>query len=162
MVPVDYVAKAMDHLAHLEGRDGEAFHLVNPEPQRTVDVVNLFAEAAEGAAVRHPDRPQRHRPGADRAAAARRPPRHPAQGRPAHAPAQLALRETVGRLGLPPEVVEHAGFPTTYGARVTEQALAGSGISVPDLESYAALLWNFWEEQLDDSLSPATRRPSRR
>src|SRR5919112_5608708 len=29
VVPVDYVAKAMDHLAHLPGRDGEAFHLVN-------------------------------------------------------------------------------------------------------------------------------------
>ena len=33
VVPVDYVAKAMDHLAHLPDRDGEAFHLVNPEPQ---------------------------------------------------------------------------------------------------------------------------------
>ena len=34
VVPVDYVADAMDHLAHLPGLDGEAFHLVNPEPQR--------------------------------------------------------------------------------------------------------------------------------
>ena len=34
VVPVDYVASAMDHLMHLEERDGEAFHLVNPEPQR--------------------------------------------------------------------------------------------------------------------------------
>jgi short-subunit dehydrogenase len=68
-------------------------------------------------------------------------------------PARFALKETVGRLGLPPEVIEHAGFPTTYGARVTQQALAGSGVDLPDLESYAGKVWNFWEEQLDESLS---------
>ncbi|GAA1912984.1 SDR family oxidoreductase [Nocardioides marmoribigeumensis] len=153
VVPVDYVAKAMDHLAHLEGRDGEAFHLVNPEPQRTVDVVNLFAEAAKAPQFATPiDRavtgkvptrllPRAVRPGNLVKAALRTP------------PAQLALRETIGRLGLPPAVVEHAGFPTVYGARLTQQALAGSGISVPDLESYAATIWNFWEEQLDTSLA---------
>src|SRR4051794_29316522 len=46
VVPVDYVAKAIDHLAHLPGRDGETFHLVNPVPQRTIDVINVFAQAA--------------------------------------------------------------------------------------------------------------------
>jgi NAD(P)-dependent dehydrogenase (short-subunit alcohol dehydrogenase family) len=69
------------------------------------------------------------------------------------APAQLALRETIGRLGLPPAVIEHAGFPTTYGSRITEQALAGSGIAVPELADYASAVWTFWEEQLDDSLA---------
>src|SRR3546814_11795219 len=48
VVPVDYVAKAMDHPAHLPGRDGEAFHLVNPEPQPVVDLINAFC-AADGA-----------------------------------------------------------------------------------------------------------------
>ena len=46
VVPVDYVAKAMDHLAHLPDRDGEAFHLVNPEPQPVVDMINMFCAAA--------------------------------------------------------------------------------------------------------------------
>ena len=46
VVPVDYVAKAMDHLAHLPDRDGEAFHLVNPEPQPVVEMINLFCAAA--------------------------------------------------------------------------------------------------------------------
>src|SRR4051812_48697058 len=46
VVPVDYVAKAMDHLGHLPDRDGEAFHLVNPEPQPVVDMVNAFCKAA--------------------------------------------------------------------------------------------------------------------
>ncbi len=47
VVPVDYVAKAMDHIAHQPGLDGQAFHLVNPEPQAVVDMVNTFAEAAK-------------------------------------------------------------------------------------------------------------------
>ena len=43
VVPVDYVAKAMDHIAHKPGLDGQAFHLVNPEPISAVDLVNTFA-----------------------------------------------------------------------------------------------------------------------
>ena len=43
------------------------------------------------------------------------------------APAQLALRETIGRLGIPPEVLEHVSFPTVFASRRTERALAGSG-----------------------------------
>src|SRR4051794_10130569 len=46
VVPVDYVAAALDRLAHLDGRDGEAFHLVNPEPQRVLEVLNAFSAAA--------------------------------------------------------------------------------------------------------------------
>ena len=38
IVPVDYVAAAMDHIAHQPGLDGQAFHLVNPKPQRAGDV----------------------------------------------------------------------------------------------------------------------------
>jgi short-subunit dehydrogenase len=68
-------------------------------------------------------------------------------------PARFALRETVGRLGLPPEVVEDIGFPSTYGAHLTQEALAGSGIHVPDLDSYADRIWSFWEERLDESLA---------
>ena len=31
IVPVDYVAAAMDHIAHQPGLDGQAFHLTQPE-----------------------------------------------------------------------------------------------------------------------------------
>ena len=44
------------------------------------------------------------------------------------APAQLVLRETIGRLGIPPEVLEHVSFPTAYASRRTERALSGSGL----------------------------------
>ena len=149
VVPVDYVAKAMDHLAHQPGLDGQAFHLVNPEPQPTVEVVNTFATAAKAPRFAVPvDRrvtgvlpttllPRALRPG------------NLVQNVLRTAPAQLALRETIGRLGIPPEVLEHVSFPTVFASRRTERALAGSGISCPDLESYAATLWSYWEEHLD-------------
>jgi NAD(P)-dependent dehydrogenase (short-subunit alcohol dehydrogenase family) len=149
VVPVDYVASAMDHIAHQPGLDGQAFHLVNPDPQRTVDVVNTLAAAAKAPQFAVPlDRrvtgvlPTTLLPRALR-------PVGLLQSVLRTAPAQLALRETIGRLGVPPEVLEHISFPTTYASRRTERALAGSGISCPDLEGYAATLWTYWEEHLD-------------
>ncbi len=149
VVPVDYVAKAMDHIAHRPDLDGQAFHLVNPDPQPTVEVVNTLATAAKAPRFAVPvDRrvtgvlPTTLLPRALRPAGL-------VQTLLRTAPAQLALRETIGRVGIPPEVLEHASFPTTFASRRTERALSGSGISCPDLEGYAATLWTYWEEHLD-------------
>ena len=159
VVPVDYVAKAMDHLAHLPGRDGEAFHLVNPEPQPVVDTVNLFAGAAGAPRFATPiDRritsagplglvPRLLRPSTLVGALVR------------SGPGQALLDQTVGRAGIPAEVLAHTGFTAVFDSRRTEKALTGSGISVPDLESYARTLWGYWEDHLDESTGrdPAVR-----
>jgi NAD(P)-dependent dehydrogenase (short-subunit alcohol dehydrogenase family) len=151
VVPVDYVAKAMDHLAHLPGRDGEAFHLVNPEPQSTVEMINTFCSAAGAPRFATPvDRnvtaagplalvPRRFRPSSI------------VTGLVRIGPVQALLDQTVGRLGIPAEVLSHTGFRPVFESRITEKALAGSGIAVPDLESYARTLWGYWEENLDPS-----------
>ena len=140
VVPVDYVASAMDHIAHQPGLDGQAFHLVNPDPQPTVDVVNAFASAAKAPRFTVPlDRrltgllPANLLPKALRLS-----------------PVQLALRETIGRAGVPPEVLGHVSFPSQFAARRTLRALRGSGISCPDLDSYAPALWSYWEDHLDE------------
>ncbi len=127
VVPVDYVAAALDHLAHLEGRDGEAFHLVNPEPQPVVEMLNAFCGAAGAPQFATPGRPQHrrrparaacprplrplapghqpgpHRPGADAARPDPRPARDPGRGAGPHVvPPGLRLpahREGAGRLG---------------------------------------------------------------
>jgi NAD(P)-dependent dehydrogenase (short-subunit alcohol dehydrogenase family) len=39
-----------------------------------------------------------------------------------------------------------------FDTRDTERALAGSGIEVPPLESYADKLWDYWERNLDPDL----------
>src|SRR5204862_2321824 len=46
LVPVDYVARAMDHIAHLDGLDGRAFHLTDPNPKTAGEVIDIFARAA--------------------------------------------------------------------------------------------------------------------
>jgi NAD(P)-dependent dehydrogenase (short-subunit alcohol dehydrogenase family) len=159
VVPVDYVAKAMDHLAHLPGRDGEAFHLVNPEPQPTVDMINAFCAAASAPRFATPlDR------GVARAGVLGRVPRRLrpstiANGLVRLGPVQAVLDQTIGRLGIPAEVLAHTGFKPVFDSRITEKALAGSGIAVPDLESYARSLWSYWEENLDQTAGrdPRTR-----
>jgi NAD(P)-dependent dehydrogenase (short-subunit alcohol dehydrogenase family) len=151
VVPVDYVAKAMDHLAHLPDRDGEAFHLVNPEPQSTVEMINTFCAAAGAPRFATPvDRnvtnagPLAMVPRRFRASAI-------VNGLVKVGPVQALLDQTVGRLGIPAEVLAHTGFRPVFDSRITEKALAGSGIAVPDLESYARTLWGYWEENLDTS-----------
>jgi thioester reductase-like protein len=46
IVPVDYVAAALDHIAHQAGLDGQAFHLAHPRGIRSGEVLNAFAKAA--------------------------------------------------------------------------------------------------------------------
>ncbi len=157
VVPVDYVAAAMDHLAHLPGRDGEAFHLVNPEPQPVVETINLFCRAAGAPRFATPiDRqttasgplglvPRMLRPATLVSAMVR------------SGAGQLVLDQTLGRLGVPAEVLGHTSFRPVFDSRATERALTGSGISVPDLESYARTLWGYWEEHLDESTGKDAR-----
>ena len=139
VVPVDYVAKAMDHLAHLPDLDGQAFHLVNPEPQPVIDLINIFCAAAGAPQFADPvDRSVTTAGPLGLLPRALRPSITPDVGGPLRRPGQLVLDQTIGRLGIPAEVLEHACFPATFASRRTEKALAGSGIAVPDLESYAA------------------------
>ena len=46
VVPVDFVARAVDHIAHLEGLDGRVFHVVDPAPLSLGDTLNTFCRAA--------------------------------------------------------------------------------------------------------------------
>jgi NAD(P)-dependent dehydrogenase (short-subunit alcohol dehydrogenase family) len=148
VVPVDYVAAALDHLAHLEGHDGEAFHLVNPEPQPVVEMLNAFCAAAGAPRFATP---------VDRTTAGGLIAWMPGPLRPLRVassllrtgPVQLVLDQTLGRLGIPAEVLGHTSFRPVFDSRRTEKALAGSGIAVPDLESYARTLWGYWEDHLD-------------
>jgi NAD(P)-dependent dehydrogenase (short-subunit alcohol dehydrogenase family) len=150
VVPVDYVAKTLDHLAHLEGRNGEAFHLVDPEPQPVVATVNAFCAAAGAPRFATP---------LSGGAASGLLGLVPSALRPLRltntlvrtAPMQAVLDQTVGRLGIPPEVLAHSSFRPVFDSRRTEQALAGSGLAVPDLESYSRTLWSYWEDHLDRS-----------
>ena len=46
IVPVDFVVRAMDHIAHLDDLDGRAFSLTDPDPPTAGEVIDTFARAA--------------------------------------------------------------------------------------------------------------------
>ena len=51
VVPVDWVAAALDHIAHEPDLDGRAFHLTDPRGQRVDELYNEFAAAAHAPQV---------------------------------------------------------------------------------------------------------------
>jgi NAD(P)-dependent dehydrogenase (short-subunit alcohol dehydrogenase family) len=151
VVPVDYVAKAMDHIAHLPDRDGEAFHLVNPEPQPVAEMINIFCAAAGAPQFATPIDRKVTSAGPLALVPERLRPLSIFGGVVKSAPVQAVLDQTLGRLGVPAEVLAHSNFTAVFDSRATEKALSGSGIAIPDLETYARTLWAYWEDNLDKS-----------
>ncbi len=142
IVPVDYVAAAIDHIAHKPKLDGRAFHLTDPSPKTAGEVVNLFAKAA--------DAPQMTvRLGLDLT--------EPATGLARTAlklfpPAKRGLKLALSQLDLPADVLTYVDYPTSFDSTEAQKALKGSGIAVPPLESYASKVWDYWERNLDPDL----------
>ena len=145
VVPVDFVAAAMDGLIHRDGLDGRAFHLVSPEPQPLLDVVNVFLHAAGAPTVGIPISRQLLAPASLALRLASRLPG-----------AQIATSVVFDRLAVPPEVVPHMTFPSVFDATETYAELATSGVELPELEDYAQVLWDFWADNLDPARA---RRP---
>jgi short-subunit dehydrogenase len=142
IVPVDYVAAAIDYLAHEDGLDRRAFHLTDPNPRRAGEVINVFAKAADAPRMQW-------RAGTDVT--------EPATGALRSALRLLpgskrAVAAVLGELGLPADVLTYVDYPTRFDSLATQEALAGSGIEVPALESYAARIWDYWERNLDPDL----------
>ncbi|HSD78837.1 MAG TPA: SDR family oxidoreductase, partial [Solirubrobacteraceae bacterium] len=142
IVPVDYVAAAMDHIAHQPGLDGQAFHLAAPRMERSGEVLNTFARAAHAPQL------------------AMRVDKRLTDALPKGVfsmllklPALKDVRRTIlADLGIPEEVFAHVGFRAQFDTRDAERALAGSGIAVPPLDAYAWRLWDYWERHLDPDL----------
>jgi NAD(P)-dependent dehydrogenase (short-subunit alcohol dehydrogenase family)/thioester reductase-like protein len=142
IVPVDFVAAALDHIAHRPAMNFQAFHLTNPKPMRVGESINAFAGAAHAPklAIRVDKRLTDALPKGTLSMLMKLP--------------QLRdIRRTVlADLGIPEEVVEHMALKPRFDTRDTERALAGSGIEVPELDTYADKLWDYWERNLDPDL----------
>jgi thioester reductase-like protein len=142
IVPVDYVAAAMDHIAHRPGLNFQAFHLTNPKPMRVGESLNAFAKAAHAPqlALRIDKRLTDALPKGTLSMLMKLP------------QARELRRTLLADLGIPDEVVDHMALRPQFDTRDTEQALAGSGIEVPELHTYADKLWDYWERVLDPDL----------
>jgi NAD(P)-dependent dehydrogenase (short-subunit alcohol dehydrogenase family) len=139
---VDYVVDAMDHIAHKRGLGGHTFHLVDPEPRRIGEVLNVFCRAAHAPemTMRLDARMLAVVPAAVRGAVLNLPPVKRFTG--------MLLRD----LRIPPQTLKLLTYQTRFDSRETERALKGTKITVPDLETYAWRLWDLWERHLDPDL----------
>jgi NAD(P)-dependent dehydrogenase (short-subunit alcohol dehydrogenase family) len=150
LVPVDFVARAMDHIAHLDGLDNRAFHLVDPAPLSLGDTLNTFCRAAHAPefALRFDRRMTKMIPGDTLKVVGSVP------------AIQRVRRQVLDRLGIPETALEYMDYPATFDATGAQAALEGSGIRVPHLHDYAWKVWDYWERHLDPDLPTAhnTRR----
>lgn len=142
LVPVDFVAAAMDHIAHKSGLDGGCFHLTDPAPRRIGEVLNIFARAghAPQMTMRLDARMFGFVPPMVKQALAGLP------------PVKRFTTSLLRDLGIPPDVIKLINYPTRFDCRETERALKGTKIRVPDLADYAWRLWDYWERHLDPDL----------
>ncbi len=144
MVPVDFVARAMDHIAHLPDSElpGDTYHLVDPEPMSVGQALNSFAKAAHAPqfAMRIDQNLINVVPKGFRA------------GLNAIPMVKKIRNQVYSDLGIPPEAMEVRDFRCTFDARDTQRALKGTGIAVPPLDTYAPALWDYWERNMDPDL----------
>jgi len=144
IVPVDFVAKAMDHIAHMDDSDlyGNTFHLVDPKPLSAGRALNEFAKAAH--APQFAMRVDAHLTDIV--------PKQVAKGI-MQIPTVKGVRDQIlADLDIPPVVLENREFDADFDARDTQRALTGTGIAVPPLSSYAHKVWDYWERNLDPDL----------
>jgi NAD(P)-dependent dehydrogenase (short-subunit alcohol dehydrogenase family) len=144
LVPVDFVAAAMDHIAHMADAElpGDTFHLVNPEPMKVGEALNEFAKAAHA-----PQFAMRIDPHMTNAI-----PKPVRSGVMALPTVKRIRHQLYHDLGIPPSAMENRDFRCKFDARDAQRALTGTGIAVPPLSTYAPRLWDYWERNLDPDL----------
>ena len=138
VVPVDYVARAMDHIAHLDGLDGECFHLIQSHSPSVGELLQVLLEVAHGPEfARTVELPTL--PGAVRELAG-----------------QLGSRLSPGierkisqTIGVPLSVLAYIANRAVFDDKHTRAALKDSGIQCPKFRDYADVLWQYWEKFLD-------------
>lgn len=119
VVPVDFVTGAIAQLANRREHFGKTFHLADPDPLTTQEMMELFLGLMGKQAAFVP------------------------------VPASLArllVQTPVGSLiGITPQMIDYFDHPSTYDTAQTEEALHGSGIACPRFPEYADRLVAFME-----------------
>ncbi|MDT5056173.1 MAG: hypothetical protein QOF66_4539 [Mycobacterium sp.] len=132
IVPVDYVVEALVALMHADGRDGQTFHLIAP---KTIGLRGIYRGVAQAAGL------PSLRGSLPRSTAT---PFLRATGR-----AKVLRNMAVTQLGIPGEIIDVIDLAPTFTSDNAQQALRGTGITVPEFASYAPQLWRYWAEHLD-------------
>ncbi|MDY6871302.1 MAG: SDR family oxidoreductase [Actinomycetota bacterium] len=132
LVPVDYVVAAMTALMHLDGGDGQTYHLTAP---KTIGLRGIYRGVAAAAGL---------------------PPLIGSVPRAAATPllrvngrAKILRDMAATQLGVPAEILDVVELAPTFTSERTVAALRGTGIAVPDFATYAPRLWRYWAQHLD-------------
>lgn len=142
LVPVDYVAKAMDFIMHAPGHDGRAFHLTDPNPLWLGDALNEFCKAAHAPqfTARIDNKVLEFIPSGLTDMVGKLP------------SVQGAKKEVLNGIGIPESLLDYINWKVKFDTRDTELALRGSGITCPPLADYAWKIWDYWERRMDPDL----------
>jgi NAD(P)-dependent dehydrogenase (short-subunit alcohol dehydrogenase family) len=144
VVPVDWVAGALEHIAHEPDLDGKAFHLTDPRSQRVEELINELAAAAHAPRFQISIDKRLTDPL----------PKWPLQLALALPPWRQAKSLLLGDLGIPQEVLAHMELVPRFDTRQAGLALAGSPLEQPPpLHEYASRLWDYWERRMDPDLA---------
>jgi NAD(P)-dependent dehydrogenase (short-subunit alcohol dehydrogenase family) len=143
VVPVDYVAGALDTLAHQDTGAGRCHHLTNPADDRFGEVIETLAHAARAPSfsLRLDARMLELVPARVR--------QHVFRFFPS---ARMTAGSFMDMLGVPSQLMEMAEHPTRYDCSETTRALEEAGIRCPPLADYVHRLWAYWESHLDPDL----------
>ncbi|MDX1803045.1 MAG: SDR family oxidoreductase [Alcanivorax sp.] len=157
VVPVDFVAGALDHIAHQPDHDGQCFHLTADRSYNLGEIMDIIAGAAQAPRMpmRLDNKLFNNIPGFVKKGASALTPK-------------MVVNAALDNLDIPPSALQFLTFPTEYDNSRAHEALAGSGIEAPELETYIQQLWDFWENHLDpdrgdrkDELQPLPTLPER-
>ena len=138
LAPVDYVASAIDVIAHKPGLDGQCFHLIQSHAPTVGELLQTIFEAAHGPEFAKkfelPPLPSTLRQLTSRVTD--------------RIPAKLTRRLSE-MVGVPLSVLSYVVNRAVFDDKQARAALKGSGVQCPDIKNYADKLWAYWELQLD-------------
>ena len=139
IVPVDFVARALDAIGHRDGLDGMTFHLTDPAPGRLGEVTNQLCRAAHA-----PQFTLR----VDSRTAAMLP--KETQAMLEHwKVAQALKRRLLEGVRVPEEAIRFAASRARFTCDRAQAILDGTGVACPPLPSYAWKIWDYWERHMD-------------
>lgn len=145
--PVDYVVNAMDHIAHKDGLDSQAFQLVQQDHPTVGELFSMLLSAAHGPTVAQEfDVPMDAALNGARQAAKLLP----------QSAFDMAFKQITG---MPLSIFGYIDSQSVFDDSAATAALADSDITCPNLADYMPTLWQYWETWLDTDIDFDRRLP---